>query len=331
MVGDPTAHLATPLHGFRHVETTTLTALEAAVRRYYPEAKFEISNSVKRLNAVANRCQLGDIALTYGRHGTRLRIEIPNLNNYALLFSFRGGARAQVRRGEVEINGNRALLASVSQSVILDYSAEFEQLVLNISPIALERKLEALTGEAVKERPIFGLHVNFRRPEAENVRKLFMFLVERLDSDTSSVHPVALAEFEQALVVSLLTANDNNYSLLLRHLPRSAAAWQVRRAEAYIEANWDQPLTIEALVLVTGVSARTLFHSFRKNRGYSPMDFVKRVRLDHARRMLQADVSTSVTTVAFACGFGNLGHFSGYYRRAFGEMPSATLRNGLRA
>ncbi len=111
-----------------------------------------------------------------------------------------------------------------------------------------------------------------------------------------------------------------------------AAFWQVRRAEAYIEANWEQPLTIEALALVAGVSARTLFHSFKKSRGYSPMDFVKRIRLNHARRMLQdTHNSTSVTDVAFTCGFGNLGHFSGYYRRAFGETPSATLRHGLKA
>ncbi|MGN1288208.1 MAG: helix-turn-helix domain-containing protein [Bradyrhizobium sp.] len=112
----------------------------------------------------------------------------------------------------------------------------------------------------------------------------------------------------------------------------AVASSQVRRAEAYVEANWEQPLTIEALALVAGVSARTLFHSFRKRRGYSPMGFVKRIRLNHARWMLQDQRnSTSVTDVALACGFGNLGHFSGYYRRAFGETPSATLRQALKA
>jgi len=43
----------------------------------------------------------------------------------------------------------------------------------------------------------------------------------------------------------------------------------------------------------------------------------------------KADASTTVTSVAFACGFGNLGHFAGYYVRAFGETPSVTLRHGL--
>jgi hypothetical protein len=53
------------------------------------------------------------------------------------------------------------------------------------------------------------------------------------------------------------------------------APWQVRVAEEYIEANWDQLLTIEALAIVTGASVRTIFHSFKRSCGYTPMDFVK--------------------------------------------------------
>ena len=56
------------------------------------------------------------------------------------------------------------------------------------------------------------------------------------------------------------------------------------------------------------------------------MNFVKQVRLKHAKEMLTAPApNKSVTSVAFACGFGNLGHFASDYRRAFGEMPSETL------
>ena len=58
------------------------------------------------------------------------------------------------------------------------------------------------------------------------------------------------------------------------------------------------------------------------------MNFVKRVRLNHAKQMLTLSTRAheeTVTSVAFACGFGNLGHFASDYKRAFGEMPSATL------
>ena len=36
--------------------------------------------------------------------------------------------------------------------------------------------------------------------------------------------------------------------------------------------------------------------------------------------------NASVTGVAYACGFGNLGHFATDYQQKFGERPSDTLR-----
>lgn len=319
------AHPTRPLDGFRHVQTSDLAHLEESVRRIYRGAQFDIGNGPEKLDALANRCQLRDIALTYGRHGTRLRIEIPGLDSYSLLFSFSGSAEARVRGTSIAVSGNRALLASAGDPVDLCYSAEFEQLILYVAPTALSAKLEALLGDPVAERVIFGAAVDFRRPAAQNLRQLFFFLARQVDCCGPEFRPLAFVELEQAAIVSLLTANDSNYSLALNRRVSSAAPWQVRRAEAYVEANWDQPITIEALALVTGVSARTLFHSFRKARGYSPMDFVKRIRLDKARSMLRSRTGGSVTEVAFACGFSNLGHFSTYYRLAFGEKPSATV------
>jgi transcriptional regulator GlxA family with amidase domain len=40
----------------------------------------------------------------------------------------------------------------------------------------------------------------------------------------------------------------------------------------------------------------------------------------------QDDAEVSVTEVAFACGFGNLGHFANDYFRRFGERPSESVR-----
>jgi transcriptional regulator GlxA family with amidase domain len=55
------------------------------------------------------------------------------------------------------------------------------------------------------------------------------------------------------------------------------------------------------------------------------------VRLRHAREMLGAgDPEASVTSVAFVCGFGNLGHFARDYRETFGERPSETLARAAR-
>jgi transcriptional regulator GlxA family with amidase domain len=70
-----------------------------------------------------------------------------------------------------------------------------------------------------------------------------------------------------------------NYRVILGLRPRSSTSWQVRRAEKYILAHWDEPITIEALARETSTSTRTIFHHFKQSRGQSPMAFVKQVRL----------------------------------------------------
>ena len=132
-------------------------------------------------------------------------------------------------------------------------------------------------------------------------------------------------------MVMFLHANQHNYSHLLEQEPADAAPWQVRRAEDYIEANWDKPISLEAIATVSGVSIHSLAKIFRRSRGYSPMEFVKQVRLRHAGELLQhPGASTTVSGVAFACGFADLARFEDDYFRAFGKRPSDMLRGGTR-
>ena len=70
-------------------------------------------------------------------------------------------------------------------------------------------------------------------------------------------------------------------SSLLEQNATDAAPWQVKRAEEYIAENAHRAISLEELADVTGVSAFSLFAAFRKHRGYSPREFVTRVRAKH--------------------------------------------------
>ena len=153
-------------------------------------------------------------------------------------------------------------------------------------------------------------------------------MIAELDRENSGLSPLVLAELEQAILVAFLCGTSHNYSRLLDGRPRDSAPRQVRRSEEYIEANWNQPISLEALAVFASASGRSIFQSFKRHRGYTPMSFLKQVRLRHAREMLtKPNSDTSVTSVSFACGFGNLGHFANDYHEVFGEMPSSTLNH----
>ncbi|XUM25016.1 helix-turn-helix transcriptional regulator [Bradyrhizobium oligotrophicum S58] len=77
-----------------------------------------------------------------------------------------------------------------------------------------------------------------------------------------------------------------------------------------------------------GVSVRSIFREFSESGRGSPGQFAKRVRLQRAAELLRRpDANTSVVSIAFKCGFGNLGRFASEYRQMMGELPSETLRN----
>jgi len=62
----------------------------------------------------------------------------------------------------------------------------------------------------------------------------------------------------------------------------------VEQAEAFLNAHRGDPVPIEYLCRVTGVSERTLRNAFHDVRGMSPKRFMLRARLDQVHRALQS-------------------------------------------
>jgi len=102
---------------------------------------------------------------------------------------------------------------------------------------------------------------------------------------------------------------------------------RVSRACDIIRARSDEALSLTRLAAELEVSPRWLQLSFQSVEGMSPREYLQRVRLERVReRLLSRDETDSVTSAAMDCGFLHLGRFSQAYRRAFGELPSETIR-----
>ena len=100
----------------------------------------------------------------------------------------------------------------------------------------------------------------------------------------------------------------------------------VRRAEEFMDANIERPISMSDVAAACGCSRTKLFQSFRKEREWTPLQFLVRRRMDYARRRLLApSQGTTVTMVCYDCGYSNLSQFAQEYRKLYGETPSATL------
>jgi len=112
-------------------------------------------------------------------------------------------------------------------------------------------------------------------------------------------------------------------------LPSTPAKWRsLTQALEFLRYAEPARVTITELCQAAGVSERTLQYAFREVFNTTPLAFLRRQRFHAARRQLLAskDKVATVSQIAVAQGFYELGRFAVEYRRLFGEMPSETLR-----
>jgi AraC-like DNA-binding protein len=322
----PLQHSADPLKRFPIFRTSCSEEFRHALVTRFDASRAEVQPAPEGFSARGNLIQLSSIGLVYGQSSHGVTVDYPEADRFRLLTALVGKGRAAIGKNIVVLDADQSGIVSPGREITLTAETGTEWLNLRIEPGAFEGKLAYLLGARPTGKLEFSPAADRNSPRFQQLWRLISFFAEQLDCVAGQLPPLLLRELEQTILVAVLSANRHTFSDLLERDPADTLPSHVRRAEEFIEANWHQAVTIEKLVEATGVGARAIFRAFQQTRGYSPMAFAKRVRLRHARKMLAApDAKTTVTSVAFVCGFGNLGHFARDYRQAFGERPSATL------
>jgi transcriptional regulator GlxA family with amidase domain len=86
--------------------------------------------------------------------------------------------------------------------------------------------------------------------------------------------------------------------------------------------NLDRPLTLADLATHASISSRTLNRRFRDETGLSPLRWLLRHRVDHARRLLET-TDLPMDRVASHSGLGSADSLRQHFVRAVGMTPSA--------
>ncbi len=88
--------------------------------------------------------------------------------------------------------------------------------------------------------------------------------------------------------------------------------------------NIEDPLALDDLSAMTGLSRRQIERHFSQYLGESPTITYRNIRLDRARALI-VETDMTVAQIAVACGFNSNSVFSRHYRERFGASPSAHL------
>ena len=96
----------------------------------------------------------------------------------------------------------------------------------------------------------------------------------------------------------------------------SALPADLVRALDWLRGHLSEPVQLDRLAEVSGVTPRTLERHFREFLGTTPLGWTRRMRLARARQaLLHAGPEDTVTDIALSNGFAQLGRFAADYRR----------------
>jgi AraC-like DNA-binding protein len=99
----------------------------------------------------------------------------------------------------------------------------------------------------------------------------------------------------------------------------------LRRARDHADRHYAEPLDLEALAAVAGISKFHFQRLFAATYGVSPAAYLSQRRVERAQDLLRA-TGLTVTEVCHAVGFSSLGSFSSRFRELVGETPSEFQR-----
>ncbi|MBW8812998.1 MAG: helix-turn-helix domain-containing protein [Caulobacterales bacterium] len=195
----------------------------------------------------------------------------------------------------------------------MHYTGDFEQVVFYMPRTLVTEargETDRLTATHVAaESPIGSIVSPFLRQVAAQIRHVQASTAARL------------AETGMALVMTAfgeMAGGD--------HDPRRWGRMALReRANQVIDArSCDPDLNPATVAAALGISLRHLQSVFRED-GTTPSEWIWRRRLERSRRDLAAPAlaAASISTIAYACGFSDVAHFSRRFKAAYGLSPRA--------
>lgn len=94
----------------------------------------------------------------------------------------------------------------------------------------------------------------------------------------------------------------------------------LRRADEWIEAHLDQPIHLDDLAALAGLSGFHFHRMFRLSRGIAPHGWITARRVDRARALLRTD--QPIAAIAAECGFSSQSHLTRVFHRLTGRTPA---------
>jgi len=122
-----------------------------------------------------------------------------------------------------------------------------------------------------------------------------------------------------SMLLELIVFFSRQYSKV--DIPQAQALYRIGKIISRLETQYQKDWNITQLTKVAGMSKSSLIVTFKNATGYSPIDYLIRIRLQKAAELL-IETEESLGEIAVQCGF----HDSNYLTRQFRRVNNLTPR-----
>lgn len=276
----------------------------------------------ERASARLSFREFAGFGLSLISYGNRVRVRSPELESmyhFQIITQgecawYRGNDRTTLQQGQ-------AMMVNPHENIDLEYSEDCEKLIIKVPDKVMNTALTSAShGMPNTAIQFSGAPMNLNR--CPGLLKLLETVFVELEEGENELAEVS-APYREIILRKLLHVFPNNAK---ETRAGQACAPALSKMLVYIDRNLKQDIGIDELSSVSNTSVRSIYNLFSKTFSTTPKCYVKQLRLQKLREDLLRGSARNVTEVALDYGFTHLGRFSSDYKKAFGELPSETLR-----
>ncbi len=311
------------------VTADTLDEATSLVKDAICPHRLRVLAPASRSLAFLSSLDLGECGLASLRYGFDVDIDAGCIgDSYLVKWTLAGQGHLQSAERRLLTSRDSLVITEPTERTLIHMTRQCHHLTVRVS----RRALMAALAAKLKRAPRTSLRFALEIPMDSDFARAWCDLVVHI-CHVSAAAPSAMADadvrrqYSRMLMEILLTAATHSHSDSLSQGSQRAEAWHVGHARDYIHAHLAEDISIADIAAKVGVTARTLQNGFRKTFNLTPVEYVRRARVEALRRaLLAADETAGVTNLMTNVGIVNFGRYAQYYREQVGVSPSATLR-----
>lgn len=210
---------------------------------------------------------------------------------------------------------DRTLSVKPDDLVIVNPQVEHTEVSLNANPLEyIVLGVEGLEFTAREGGDARYSLFNFRRGR-EELLSLFHSILQEIDQKPAG-YELVCQDLLEVLVVKLMRQTD----FLLTISPHGRSSKECAQVKRYIDQHFKESLTLDALAEMAHVNKYYLVHSFSREYGVSPINYLNGRRVEESRYLL-AHTDHSLSQIAQMLNFSSASYFSQSFRRQSGMSP----------